>query len=122
MDDDILKQSKKESLFYSKELESLIINNKKDVIWDLCFNVVLNNKDCMLKYISLSSKKNRVKIKAFISEENIKDAIKFLPSSIELFYKGEIIKSIDMSDKSIEKSIKLNKQNSYIIVYRIFFS
>ena len=123
MDDDILKQSKKENLFYSKELEDLIANNNKiDVVWDLCFNVVLNNKDCMLKYISMSNNKNRIKIKAFVSEENIKDAIRFNPNEIELFYKGDSIKKINMTDKSLEKSIKLNKQNNYIITYSIFLN
>ena len=123
MDDDILKQSKKENLFYSKELENLIIdNNKKDVIWDLCFNVVLNNKDCMLKYISLSNNKNRIKIKAYLSEENIKDAIRHTPTLIELFYKGDSIRNINITDKVIEKTIKLNKQNNYIITYSIFLN
>lgn len=123
MDDDILKQSKKENLFYSKELENLIIgNNKKDVIWDLCFNVVLNNKDCMLKYISMSNNKNRIKIKAYLNEENIKDVIKYTPALIELFYKGDSIKNINISDKVIEKTIKLNKQNNYIITYSIFLN
>lgn len=123
MDDDILKQSKKENLFYSKELENLIIgSNKKDVIWDLCFNVVLNNKDCMLKYISMSNNKNRIKIKACLNEESIKDVIRYTPSLIELFYKGESIKNINMSDKVIEKTIKLNKQNNYIITYSIFLN
>ena len=43
MDEDILKQSKKENLFYSKELENLIDGkNKTERIWDLYFNVVLN--------------------------------------------------------------------------------
>ena len=123
MDDDILKQSKKENLFYSKELENLIIdNNKKDVIWDLCFNVVLNNKDCMLKYISLSNNKNRIKLKAYLSEENIKDAIRYTPNLIELFYKGDCIRNINIADKVIEKTIKLNKQNNYIITYSIFLN
>ena len=123
MDDDILKQSKKENLFYSKELEDLIANNNKiDAVWDLCFNVVLNNKDCMLKYISMSNNKNRIKIKAFVSEENIKDVIRFNPNEIELFYKGDSIKKINMADKSLEKSIKLNKQNNYIITYSIFLN
>ena len=76
----------------------------------------------MLKYISLTNNKNRVKIKASISEENIKDVIKFIPTSIELFYKGDLIKLVDLTDKNIEKSIKLNKQNNYIITYNIFLN
>jgi len=123
MDDDLLKQSKKENIFYSKELENLIVdNNKKDVTWNLYFNVVLNNKNCMLKYISLKENKNRIKLKAFMKEENAKDMLAFNPDSIELLYKGDSIKKINIAEKSIEKTIKLNKQNSYIITYSIFLN
>ena len=123
MDDDLLKQSKKENIFYSKELENLIVNNdKKDNVWDLYFDVVLNNKNCMLKYISLKENKNRIKIKAFLKEENVKDMLAFNPDSIELLYKGDSIKKINIAEKPIEKTIKLNKQNSYIITYSIFLN
>ena len=123
MDDDLLKQSKKENIFYSKELENLIVNNdKKDIVWDLYFDVVLNNKNCMLKYISLKENKNRIKIKAFLKEENVKDMLAFNPDSIELLYKGDSIKKINIAEKPIEKTIKLNKQNSYIITYSIFLN
>ena len=116
----LVEESKKENLLYSKELNDLIDpvykNHSQE---DTYFEAVFNKKKIILEYISISFKKNRVKIRSICDASSIETIINALPETMSVFFKDKEIKKINFEpDDNISLSIK-KKGYNYIVVYII---
>ena len=120
LDKKLIKDSKKEIVLFSKELNEIIGPvSKNNNSGDLYFEAVYNNEKIILEYISIKSNKNRVKIKCCSSTNLIRTIITEQIDSINLYFKETVIKSFIFKDKDkINLSIK-KKNNNYIICYKI---
>lgn len=120
IDDQLLKESQKETTFVSKELEEMLetkIQNNTNS--DMYFNAVFKGKSIVIDYIKLVNGKNRVKIKGRCDCLTVKELFVREPVRIELIYKEAIISTFILKNKIYSFSAKKNNENSYIITYKV---
>lgn len=114
------KESKKESTFFSKELEDMLdqgMSNSANK--DIHYAAVFKERIVVIDYIKLTNKLNRVKLKGICDCISAKELLTKSPESIDLIYKGSTISTFSIKNKVCSFSVKKNKENSYIITYEV---
>ena len=120
LDKVLTEQLKKESMFVSKELDSLLNSDKtkysNSTFW---YNAVFKEFELPFEYINYKNNKNRDNISGICS---CIEALKLLqnnnPDFILLMFKDTIVKKIN-TENIVKRSIKCKSENSYIVKYSI---
>lgn len=118
LDEILVEQTSKESVFVSKEIDYLIstnnTNNTSNTFW---FNAVFKEFEIPFEYINYKNNKNRDHL---VGKCNCMSALKLLqnnhPDSIFLMFKNVAVKKIETSN-IVKCSIKYKSENNYIIKY-----